>query len=185
MDPMMGTIVLFGFSFAPRGWAKCEGQLLPISQYTALFSLLGTTYGGDGRTTFALPDLRGRVPVGDGNGPGLTPHTVGQRYGAEHFKLTDAQLPPHNHSVTAQVVMENKDADDDRPNTHDTDMIGIPTAPTKIYTKDESLGNIKLSPKSVFVKQQTVGAGQDINNQQPSIAMNFCIAIEGTYPSRS
>jgi len=185
MDPLMGEIRAFGFNFAPRGWAACDGQLLAINSYQALFSLLGTTYGGDGRTTFALPDLRGRVSAHAGAGPGLTPRSIGQRYGHEHQKLTDAQLPPHNHGVSCQVVMEDADADEDRPNTNGTAMLAKPTAPTKIYAEDGQFGNVKLSSKSVQVTEQNVGAGQDVWNLPPSLVINYCISLEGTYPSRS
>ncbi len=100
LDPFLAEIILFGGNFAPQGWAKCEGQLLSISQYSALFSILGTQYGGDGETTFALPDLRGRVPVGQGNGPGLTPRSNGQKFGSETETLNVNQMPSHNHGTT-------------------------------------------------------------------------------------
>src|SRR5262245_26202423 len=98
-DPFIAEIKMFGGNFAPLGWATCDGQLLPISQYTALFSLLGTTYGGDGVTNFALPDLRGRVPMHPGQGPGLSPRTLGEKAGTETVTLTTAQLPAHNHAA--------------------------------------------------------------------------------------
>ncbi len=98
-DPFIGTIAIFGFNFAPRGWAQCSGQLLPIAQNTALFSLLGTIYGGDGRTTFALPDLRGRVPVSSGQGPGLSQYQMGQKGGAEQVNITIQNLPSHSHTI--------------------------------------------------------------------------------------
>src|SRR5271166_5833783 len=100
-DPFLGEIRIFGGTFAPLGWAFCQGQLLPIAQNTALFSLLGTTYGGDGVSNFALPDLRGRVPMGMGQGPGLSPYVQGQMGGAESVTLTTQQMPPHSHSVGA------------------------------------------------------------------------------------
>ena len=99
MEPLLGQIIMFGGNFAPRGWAFCDGQLLPIAQNTALSSILGTTYGGDGRTTFGLPDLRGRVPMGGGHGPGLSPRSLGQKGGNETTTLTVSNLPPHNHSA--------------------------------------------------------------------------------------
>lgn len=98
-EPFVGTIGIFGFNWAPRGWAQCNGQLLPIAQYSALFSLIGTYYGGDGRTTFALPDLRGRVPVNYGQGPGLSPYQIGQRGGAEQISITIPNLPSHSHTI--------------------------------------------------------------------------------------
>ena len=101
MDPILGELRLFGFGFAPSGWAKCQGQLIPISSSTALYSLLGTTYGGDGRTNFALPDLRGRLPLGSGQGPGLSDYTQGQVGGQEEVTLQAGELPAHNHAVAA------------------------------------------------------------------------------------
>ena len=103
MDPFIGEIIMFAGNFAPRGWALCEGQLLPISSHTALFSILGTTYGGDGRTTFGLPDLRGRTPIGNGNGPGLSPRQLGQVSGSESTVLQTANLPAHNHTGALNV----------------------------------------------------------------------------------
>ena len=100
-NPFIGQVNYIGFNFAPRGWALCDGQLLPIASNTALFSLLGTAFGGDGRTTFALPDLRGRTPLGVGNGAGLNDVTWGQRGGSENVTLTVAQIPSHNHTITA------------------------------------------------------------------------------------
>ena len=100
-DPFLGEIRVTGFNFAPRGWALCDGQLLPINQNTALFALLGTQFGGNGQTTFALPDLRGRVPIHQGQGPGLTPRTIGETGGAESATLNVAQLPPHTHTALA------------------------------------------------------------------------------------
>ena len=102
-EPFLGQIQPFGFTFNPRGWANCDGQLLQISQYSALFALLGTTYGGDGRTTFALPDLRGRVAIHTGTGPGLSPRSMGQRSGTEYNYLTVNQLPAHNHTASATL----------------------------------------------------------------------------------
>lgn len=108
MDPFIGEIRCFSFGWAPTGWMLCNGQLLPISQYTALFSLVGTTYGGDGRQTFALPDLRGRVPLTFGQGPGPSPYELGQAGGAEQVTLTPDQLPAHNHTVAASATATSK-----------------------------------------------------------------------------
>lgn len=112
MEPFIGQIIMFGGNFAPRGWALCDGQLLPISQYSALFSILGTFYGGDGRTTFGLPDLRGRVPMHPGNGAGLTQRQLGQKLGAENNVLTTPNLPSHNHGV---VLAAKEEANTDNP----------------------------------------------------------------------
>ena len=106
MEPFLGQLMLVPYNFAPRGWAFCEGQLLPISQYSALFSLLGTTYGGDGRTTFGLPDLRGRVPIGAGQGPGLSNYVLGAKSGVEQVTLTGSQIPSHSHAASTQSASE-------------------------------------------------------------------------------
>src|SRR5437879_11862971 len=103
--PLLGSIIMFAGNFAPRGWALCNGQILPIAQNTALFSILGTTYGGNGQTTFALPDLRGRVPVGSGQGPGLSNYDLGQQGGSESETLTVNQMPEHTHAITGEVYI--------------------------------------------------------------------------------
>ena len=110
MDPFLGQIVLFGGNFAPRGWALCEGQLLPISQYSALFSILGTIYGGDGRTTFALPDLRGRAAISSGRGPGLSDRRLGSRSGQEVHTLTTLEMPSHNHLTQNSMKVSSQDS---------------------------------------------------------------------------
>ena len=134
---MIGEVSIFGGNFAPSGWEFCDGQLLAISQYQSLFSILGTTYGGDGRMTFGLPDLRGRTAIGEGSGPGLTPRPLGQKIGVEAVTLTEGQLPAHNHSL-----------------------------PQSINTTENAGGN------------------QSHNNMQPSIALNYNIAMQGIYPPR-
>lgn len=169
MDPFIGTIVMFGGTFAPRNWAFCEGQLLSITQHQALFSIIGTTYGGDGRTTFALPDLRGRVPVHPGQGPGLSPRVPGQKFGEETVTLTKAQMPAHSHAVYGAFVP----AENDNPwNT----VLGEST----IYTGANG-DLIQLNAASVG----PTGDGAAHDNIQPSLCVNFIIALEGTYPSRS
>ncbi len=168
MEPFIGQIQLFGFNFAPRGWALCRGQLLPISQNTALFSLLGTIYGGDGRTTFGLPDLRGRVAIGFGQGPGLSNHNIGQRSGAENSTLTEANLAPHNH----KIGVANTDGDDSDP----TIANGFGASSNDLYLEDYPAGT-SLG--------DTVGSSTPFTNMQPYLALNYCIALTGVYPSRN
>ena len=170
MEPFLAQIIMFGGNFAPRGWAFCDGQLLPISQYSALFSLLGTTYGGDGRTTFALPDLRGRVPMHAGFGPGLTPRTLGQKSGTETNTLNVTQLPSHNHSVSLPAKEE---ANAEVPTNNFVAGAGFDGFGT---TSDTTMGDLP---------QNNVGGNQPVNNVQPYQTVNFIIALQGIFPSRS
>lgn len=170
-EPFLGCISIFGFNFAPRGWAQCSGQLLPINQNQSLFSLLGTTYGGDGRTTFALPDMRGRAPMHAGNGTGLTPRTLGNALGAESVTLTEAQIPPHNHSA----------------NPSDTDAT-LPTPQSNLPAPTVAAFNVygdaaNLTPGAAGQIGQSGGGAH--NNMQPYLALNFCIALQGLFPPRS
>lgn len=170
MEPFIGQIQIFGFNFAPRGWALCDGQLLPISQNTALFSLLGTTYGGDGRTTFALPDLRGRVPVHVGNGPGLSPISWGGRGGAESMTLTSANLPAHTHTLNAT----NATADQAQPGgnalAQSSEDQYAAAAPGDAM-RAGSVGN--------------TGANQAFGIRNPYLGIYYSIALQGFYPSRN
>jgi microcystin-dependent protein len=168
MEPFIGQIQAFGFNFAPRGWAKCDGSLLPISQHSALFSLLGTTYGGDGRTTFGLPDLRGRAALHQGTGPGLSPRTIGQRGGQETSTLTTQNLPPHNHSLHARGEEDNSEKPENNV------LAASPTYSTAaqdVTMHGTSIGN--------------TGSSQAFNNMQPFLVINWCIALVGTFPSRN
>ena len=171
MNPFIGLIVMFGGNFAPRGWALCDGQLLPINQYSALFSILGTTYGGDGRTTFALPDMRGRVPIHEGTGPGLSPYDLGQKGGSETVTLTTNQIPSHHHNV-------NLGGTGSTP-AGSGSLLGNVTGTNLIYNPTAS-GNT-LASNAI----SNTGGGQSHNNIQPYLAVNFIIALQGTYPSRS
>lgn len=171
-EPMIGEIKMFGGNFAPRGWAMCDGQLLSVSQNTALFSLLGTTYGGDGRTTFGLPDLRGRVPIHAGNGPGLSPRRLGEKSGAETNVLSLANLPSHSHTINA--VME--DGNQSLPT-------GNLPAGTKLLDTEysDTSGNTTMNAAMV----NNTGNSQAVNNMQPYQAVNYIIALVGVYPSRN
>ena len=170
MEPYLAQIILFAGNFAPRGWAFCHGQILPISQNQALFSLLGTTYGGDGRTSFALPDLRGRVPISQGTGPGLPSYSLGQKTGSHENFLTTNQIPPHNHGVSLPAKEE---ANTDTPNGHFIAGAGFDGFGT---TSDTTMGALP---------QNNVGGNQPINNMQPSLGLNYIIALTGLFPSRS
>ncbi|MGH1337050.1 MAG: phage tail protein [Aureispira sp.] len=172
MDPLLAEVKLFAGNFPPRGWAFCDGQLLPISQNAALFSLLGTMYGGDGRTTFGLPDLRGRTPIGPRQGAGLTPYREGQFGGQEHVTLTNSQMPSHSHNLNADV----------NPGT-----TNVPTnhilANTAAFDNEYSTATPNTSLNSQAIG--TSGGNQSHENRQPFLAINYIIATQGVFPSRS
>ncbi len=178
----LGFIGMFGFGFTPAAWQSCEGQLLSISANQALFSLLGTAYGGDGRTTFALPDLRGRVPIHQGQGPGLSHYTLGQRVGVESTSLTVQEMPAHDHQATATstLVAEASAADSQNPQ-------GRMLAAAQVYTATDPAENRELADESVSTVVQVgmAGAGQPMDLRQPVLAVNFCIAVQGIFPPRS
>ena len=170
-QPYVGELRHFGFNFNPVGWARCEGQLLPIAQYDTLFNLIGTTYGGDGETTFALPDLRGRAPLSAGQGPGLAGYPQGELGGQETVTLNTTQLPAHSHSAGAK---------------------GSPTATSKspdgaapaVRATGASYGtaaDLAMTPNTIG----NSGGGQAHENCQPYLVSSWCIAVEGSYPSPS
>jgi microcystin-dependent protein len=172
-DQFIGEIRCFGFTFAPRGWAFCNGQLIAISQNTALFSLLGTNYGGNGQTTFGLPNLQGAVPIDatGGQGPGLSPYALGELGGAEHITLGTSDTPNHTHLVTAQAT----DAGDNRVPSQRLNL-----AKSQSYTTT-GLPQAQPNPTTIGFS----GSSQPHNNFMPSLVLNFCIALEGVYPSRN
>ncbi len=170
-SPYIGEIRLFGFNFAPVGWALCAGQLLPISQNDALFSLLGTQYGGDGTTNFALPDLRGRVPVSQGQGPGLSSYTVGESTGAENVTLSSAQLPTHNHLVRAN-------------DSKGTSKLAEGNV-LALGKKDEFTSAPDSSTVMNSAMIEDAGDSQPVSNLQPLLVLNVCIALTGIFPSRN
>ena len=170
MEPFLGQIQAFGFGFAPRGWALCQGQLLAISQNTALFSLLGTTYGGDGRTTFALPDLRSRSIVGVGQGPGLDSVLWGDRGGQTQVSLNQTNLPSHTHSFSLGAKEEGD--------------IDVPAGAFVAGDGTNAFG----STSDVTLAAQNVnptGGNVPFNNRNPYLGMYYCIAVQGIYPSRN
>lgn len=173
-EPFIAEIRIFGCNFAPRSWAFCNGQLLPIAQNTALFSLVGTTYGGDGRTTLGLPNLQGRAPMHPGNGPGLTNRRLGETGGTNTETLSAAQMPNHNHRASTTLAAANDD--DPKPAAY---MAGGPTAASKAYAPAGT------TPDSTLLSLPSQGGNQAHNNLQPYLALNFCIALIGLYPSRS
>ena len=170
-EPFIGEIRAFGFQFTPRGWASCDGQLLAISSNDALFSLLGTTYGGDGRTTFGLPDLRGRTPLHQGSGPGLTTRQIGSKSGSETNTLTVNNLPAHGHSFAPPC--------NSGPGNTDTAVGSFPA-----QTAEDNYNSASNSAMGAGNTGNT-GGSQPVNNMQPSLAINFCIALFGIYPSRN
>lgn len=172
-EPYLGQIMLVGFNFAPRGWALCDGQILPINQNQALYSLIGTTYGGDGRTTFALPDLRSRVPLHQGSGPGLDSYTLGEKTGVETVTLTTAQLPSHTH--TAYCYSDSADAI---------------TPVQKVWASEQSQAFPVYSdqtPDQTMNGNSLTHSGGSLphTNLQPYIAVYFCIAMQGIFPPRN
>jgi microcystin-dependent protein len=167
-QPFLGEIVLLPYNFAPRGYAFCSGQILPIAQNTALFSLLGTTYGGNGQTTFALPDLRGRCALSSGQGPNLSNYVLGEQIGTENVTLTPGQMPAHNHALNAV---------DDDPNS--SLVTGHLLANTQTYATGAA--NAAMNATAVG----SAGGSQPHANMQPLLVLNYCIAMEGIFPSRN
>jgi microcystin-dependent protein len=170
-DPFIGEIRMFAFGFAPQGWALCNGQLLPIAQNQALFSLLGTTYGGNGTTTFALPDLRSRVPVHQGQGPGLSPYAEGQASGTETVTLAAAQMPQHTHPVNASSSAATSDNPAGRTLARSASHIYHPESGQHTVMDANMLGE--------------AGGSQPHDNIQPYLAVTFCIALNGIFPAQN
>jgi len=170
-EPFVGEIRMFAGNFAPRGWAFCDGQLLAVSQNDALFSLLGTVYGGDGRTTFGLPDLRGRIPIHAGSGPGLSPRRLGAKAGAENDTLTVNQLPSHSHRIKAVSSA----ATTSNPSSSDT---LAQSAGYDLYVPES--GQTNMASSSIT----NIGGSRSHTNLMPYICINFIIALVGIYPSR-
>ena len=173
-DPFVAEIRIFPFNFAPKGWAWCNGQLMPISQNTALFSLLGTTYGGDGKSTFALPNMEGNGPMHPGQGPGLSLHDLGEMSGSETVTLIESEIPAHSHSMMAQ----NQPAQVDAP------------GPDRTFARSSGGFAYKASPYNTIVQFSPnmiapAGGDQPHNNMMPYLTLNFNIALQGVFPPRS
>jgi microcystin-dependent protein len=175
MDPFVAEIRIFPFNFAPKGWAWCDGQLLPLSQNTALFSLLGTTYGGNGKSNFALPDLQGRAPMHPGQGPGLSLHDLGETGGSETVSLLESEIPSHSHAIM----------------THSQDPadLGSPTPNRALARTNRGFGYAAAAGAPlVNMSGNTIapaGGDQPHNNMQPYLTFYFCIALQGVFPPRT
>jgi len=180
-QPFIGMIVLFAGNFAPRNWAFCSGQLLPIAQNTALFSILGTTYGGNGQTTFALPDLRGRVPLHPGQGPGLSTRYLGEAGGVENVTLTTLQMPAHNHSVT--MALNVKNAAGNSPSPAGSVLANEAAGVTAMYSN--AAPDTAMASGAVTGSVGTAGGSQPTSIMQPYLGVNYIIALYGIYPSRN
>ena len=172
-EPFVAEIRIFAGNFAPRGWAFCDGQLLPIAQNTALFSLIGTIYGGDGRSTTALPNLQGRAPMHPGRGPGLTARRLGQRVGVETVTLSEAQIPSHSHTARVDTAGAVVGA------ATNTSSFARAGGGLDVYRTDTTV-NVDLASSTL----STTGGGQAHTNLQPFLVLNFIIALVGTYPAR-
>src|SRR2546423_5235048 len=174
MDPFVAEIRIFPFNFAPKGWAFCDGQILPISQNTALFSLLGTTYGGNGQSTFALPDMQGNAPMHPGQGKGLSLHDLGETGGTQFVTLLESEMPSHNHFVKAYTG-DPADLRDPKPDH----SLGAPS-PGNLYDPTTT----QLS-QMAFQAFAPTGGSLPHNNMQPFLTLSFCIALQGVFPPRT
>lgn len=178
MDPFVGEIRLLPYSYAPNNWALCQGQLIPIQQNTALFSLLGTTYGGDGRTTFALPDLRGRVAVHAGQGPGLSNYSLGEITGTPTETLSSAEMPMHTHALTGTVKVSSVNGGAISPAN------GVWGGSPGHDEYAEEQGTSPLAADLITGISAPAGGGQPHENMMPYLALNYCIALSGVFPQR-
>jgi microcystin-dependent protein len=174
MDPFVAEIRIYPFNFAPKGWAFCDGQLLPLSQNTALFSLLGTTYGGDGKSNFALPDMQGNAPMHPGQGPGLSLHDLGETGGSDTVSLLESEIPAHSHSLMAQ---------------NQPGQLAAP-GPDRTFARSSGGFAYKAAPYTQVVPFSAnmiapAGGDQPHNNLMPYLTLNFCIALQGVYPPRT
>jgi microcystin-dependent protein len=172
MDPFVAEIRILPFNFAPKGWAFCDGQILPISQNTALFSLLGTTYGGDGKSNFALPNMQGNAPMHPGQGPGLSLHDLGETGGSETVSLLESEIPSHSHQL--RVIGDQADQ----------------PVPSPARCLARSNGGFAWNPTFTAAPMNgsaiaPAGGDQPHNNMQPYLTLNFCIALQGVYPPRT
>jgi microcystin-dependent protein len=171
-DQFVAEIRIFPFNFAPQGWATCDGQIMPISQNTALFSLLGTTYGGDGKSTFALPNMQGNAPIQPGQGPGLSLYDLGQVGGSDTVTLLDSEMPNHTHNIRAVT---------------DPAELQIPT-PTRAIARSSNANAYKNTTANMVPMANNMlapaGGGLPHNNRMPSLTLTFCIALQGIFPAR-
>jgi microcystin-dependent protein len=173
-DPFVAEIRIFPFNFAPRGWAWCDGQLLPLSQNTALFSLLGTTYGGDGKSNFALPDMQGRAPMHPGQGPGLSLHDLGETGGSDTVTLLESEIPNHSHTLRSSV-------EDGTQGTLSNGVALSTSVGGTLYHSTTNTNLVQMSHQALA----PAGGGLPHNNMQPYLTFYFCIAMQGVFPVRS
>jgi microcystin-dependent protein len=174
MDPFVAEIRIFPFNFAPKGWAFCDGQILPLSQNTALFSLLGTTYGGDGKSNFALPNMQGNAPMHPGQGPGLSLHDLGETGGSETVTLLESEIPSHSHIMTSFTGLGNR-------LTPVANSISRETGATSFVPSTANPALVNMADNAIT----PAGGDQPHNNMQPYLTLNFCIALQGVYPPRT
>jgi microcystin-dependent protein len=172
MDPFVAEIRIFPFKFAPKGWAFCNGQIMPLSQNTALFALLGTTYGGDGKSTFALPDLQGNAAMHPGQGQGLSLHDLGEIGGSQFVTLLESEIPAHQHTLRGA----NTQGDNPTPGGN---ILARPGA-TNIYQQNPSANLVAMAPQAL----PPAGGGLPHNNMQPYLTFNYCLALQGVFPPR-
>jgi microcystin-dependent protein len=175
MDPFVAEIRIFPFNFSPKGWAFCDGQILPLSQNTALFSLLGTTYGGDGKSNFALPNMQGSAPMHPGQGPGLSLHDLGETSGTETVTLLESEIPSHNHTFK----VSNQQSDIQQPTS--TTSLGRTVGATPFVAGSPTPALVQMN----FQSLTPAGGNQPHNNMQPYLTLNFCIALQGVFPPRT
>lgn len=175
MDPFVAEIRIFPFNFAPRGWAFCDGQILPLSQNTALFSLLGTTYGGDGKSNFALPNMQGNAPMHPGQGPGLSLHDLGETGGSDTVLLIEAEMPSHSHNVMASSSTAN------RTSPVGNSFARAASGATPYIAASSAAPLVAMNLNTLT----PTGGGQPHNNMQPYLTLNFCIALQGVFPPRT
>lgn len=174
-DPFLGQVQIFGFNFAPKDWAFCAGQILPLSQNTALFSLLGTNFGGDGKTTFGLPDFQGSAACATGQGPGLSPRSIGEAFGSETVTLLPQEMPQHNHMFN---VFRQSDASKRHSTPLPGDALSAPGTITPFVPGATVSGNFPMQMLA------PAGGGLPHENRQPYLTLNFCIALSGVFPQR-
>ena len=172
-DPFVAEIRIFAGNFAPRGWATCDGQILPLSQNTALFSLLGTTYGGNGQSTFALPNLQGSAPLQQGQGNGLSLYDLGEITGTPSVTLLQTEIPSHNHQAQANASGGNQSS----PTGNSWSTLGVTRSPPPLYAASQ---NTQMNPGALSI----TGGGQPHNNMSPYLALTFIIALQGIFPAR-
>jgi microcystin-dependent protein len=172
VDPFVAEIRIFPFNFAPKGWAFCDGQILPLSQNTALFSLLGTTYGGDGRSNFALPNMQGNAPMHPGQGPGLSLHDLGETGGSETVTLLESEIPAHSHALRGNNTLG------DTPTPSPAVTLG---RYANAYQQTTNTNLVTMNDQALA----PAGGDQPHNNLQPYLTLNFCIALQGVYPPRT